>query len=451
VKSRALAITGIATGIGVVAINFSILNTAFATIQKEFSASILELQWMLNIYGIFISVFLVTMGRLADTYGRRRLFLIGLAIAGLASLISGLSPAPSWIIVAQALQGIAGAILLPVSQALISHLYPDNQRSHAIGIWATIAGLLLGIGPPVGGIIIHTCGWRWIFLINIPVVIVGAFLILRHLKESKSKTNRGEIDIPGILVLTVAIGALILAIVQGPQLGWSSHWDIMLFAAFLIAAFFLILVERKARFPIIHPEFFLNRNFVFGSLANFCMIGFVWAMFFLLPLYFQTARGDSPLLTGVVLLLVTGPLVLFSTAVGKLYGKIGARLPLIIGFLLLILSVGVQFSLEKSSGIVLPMLACLTLGIGWVFIIGPSTTVAISALSKDLAGVASGGFITIQEIGGSLGLAITGTVFRIVEPPFMQGYRNAMWVLLAISILGLVASLCLKTTRRRNP
>jgi len=276
-------------------------------------------------------------------------------------------------------------------------------------------------------------------------------LIWCYVKESKSKAHRGELDVPGVIVLSLAIGALILAIVQGPLLGWSSHWDIALFGVFLIASIFLVFIERKARFPIIHPEFFLNRNFVFGSFANFCMIAFVWSMFFLLPLYFQTVRGDSPLLTGTVLLFVTGPVALFSTAVGKLYGKIGARIPLIIGFLFLILSVLVQFSLKKTSGIALPMLACLCFGLGWVFIWGPSTTVAISALSKDLAGVASGGFITIQEIGGSLGLAITGTVFRIVEPPFMQGYSNAMWVLFVISLLGLAASLCLKITRRRNP
>ncbi len=443
-----LAIIGICLASAVQPINFSLITIAMPVIQKEFSASILELQWMLNIFGIVISIALVTMGRLADTFGRKRLFLIGILGAGCSSLMSGFAPSPAWIIAAQGIMGLAGAILLPVSQALISHSFPDHERGRAIGIWASMMGIALCAGPIVGGTLISLWGWRSIFFINIPLLLIGLQLILRYTKESKSTLHRGELDIKGLILLAIAIGSFVVGIVQGPNWGWDSPKILILLGIFILSSISLIFIERKAPFPIIHPEFFLKRTFLFASLGNFCMMFCVWAILFLMPLYLQNVRNDTPFKAGLIMLFALTPIALFSSLVGKLYAKVGPRLPMILGFLSFLLSITLQFFFEPTSSLLLTSAGCLFFGIGTVLVWGPSTTAAISAIPKDLAAVASGGFSTVQEIGGTLGLTIIGTIFRMGHPNFMVGFRYGLCALAVILIIGLLASLPL--TKQKN-
>lgn len=441
-----LAITGICFASAVQPINFSLVTIAIPVIQKEFSASILELQWMINIFGIVISIFLVTMGRFADSWGRKRVFLIGIVGAGCSSLISGFATSPAWIIVAQGIMGLAGAILLPVSQALISHLFPDHERGRAIGIWASMMGIALCTGPIVGGILISLWGWRAIFFINIPLLLMGLPLILRYVKESKSTLHRGELDLAGLIVLAIAIGSLVVGIVQGPNWGWDSFWIIALLGLFILSTVSLVFIERKVPFPIIHPESFLKPTFLFASLGNFCMMFYIWIFLFLMPLYLQNVRSDTPFQAGVIMLFATTPIALFSPWVGKFYAKVGPRLPMLLGFLAFFLSIVLQFFFEPTTSLILICAGCLFFGIGTVLIWGPSTTAAISALPKDLAAVASGGFSTVQEIGGTIGLTLIGTIFRMGHPPFMVGFRYGLSALLVILTVGLLAS-CRLTKR----
>jgi EmrB/QacA subfamily drug resistance transporter len=436
-----LAITGICFASAVQPINFSLVTIGVPVIQKEFSASILELQWMLNIFGIVISIFLVTMGRLADTFGRKRLFLTGMLGAGCSSLMSGFASSPAWIIAAQGIMGLAGSILLPVSQALISHAFPDHERGRAIGIWASMMGTALCAGPIVGGSLISLWGWRSIFFINIPLLLIALPLILRYAKESKSIIHRGELDLAGLIVLAVAIGSLVVGIVQGPGWGWDSLRILLLLGIFILSTISLIFIERKARFPIIHPEFFLKPTFLFASLGNFCMMFYVWPFLFLIPLYLQSVRNDTPFQAGLIMLFAMTPVALFSSSVGKFYGKVGPRTPIILGFLSFLVSIVLQFFFEATSSLLLTSAGCLFFGIGTVLIWGPSTTAAISALPKDLAAVASGGFSTVQEIGGTVGLTIIGTIFRIGHPQFMVGFRYGLWALAPILVIGLLAAL----------
>lgn len=442
--TKKLGILGIGFGCALIAVNFSSVSTALSTIHQDLGASFLELQWMLNIFGIFLSSCLVMMGRLADTYGRKKIFLIGMAGAGLASLIAGVAPHPGWIIFAQMLQGIFGAILLAVSQALLVHLYSEEERGKAIGIWASIAGITLGLGPLLAGTIISLLGWRWIFFINIPVAIFGLFIVWRYVQESKSVEHRGELDYWGMLLLFLTIGFLVLGVIQSTTWGFTSIWTILCGILFIICLPLLILVERKAPFPIIHPEFFLKRDFLLPSLAMFCIIFFVWTIFFLFPLYFQKARGDTPLATGCLMLFITGPSALLSTQVGKWYGKVGPKPLMLVGFLLFMLSILFQFFLEPTSPLVLGIAAALAFGFGWLFSWGSTTTAALSSVPRDLAGIASGAFTTISEIGATVGLSITGTVFRASSSPFMDGFRHSLWVILAVMCLGLLATLAQK-------
>lgn len=430
---RGLAILGIALPIMAVGMNFSIVNMAMSTLQKQFHASVSELQWLLNAFGIFLSVLMVTMGKLADVHGRRRLYFIGTIFVCVASLVSGFAPKLSWIIVSQAIQGMGGAIIIPISQALLSHLYPEEKRSQAIGIWATLASISLGIGPIVGGIVLEALGWRWIFLINVPIAILGLVLILRYVPESKSThASTTKIDYSGVFLLILTIGSLVVTIMQAPTWGWKVLWTM---ALFVVSLTLFILSERKSESPIIRPDFFFRRTFLLSTLANFCIVAFVWGDFFLLPYYLQNVHDLTPFNTGLLMLLVTGPVVLFSSTIGKLYNKTEPKFLMITGFLIFTLSSILQLFFNPHT-LSLPLIAAFCFGIGWVIAWGPSITSAVSSVPRDVAGLAAGAFTTVQEIGGTLGLTIAGTAFRI------QGnYSHGAWVLVAIAILGVLFSM----------
>jgi len=437
VLQRRLAIIGIALPTMAVGMNFSIVNMAMPTLQKQFDASISELQWLLNAFGIFLSVLMVTMGKLADKHGRRRLYLIGTVFACGASLISGLAPKLGWIIVAQAVQGMSGAIIIPISQALLSYLYPEEQRSHAIGIWATIACTSLGLGPIVGGSILEFLGWRWIFLINVPIALLSIYPLLKFVPESKSKHPHAKIDFRGVFLLMLTIGSLVVTIMQAPEWGLKVLWT---GALFLLSLILFILSEKKSESPIIRPDFFFQRTFLFSTLANFFIVFFVWGDFFLLPYYLQNEHAFSPLQTGLLMLLVTAPVVFFSAKVGRIYDKTGPKVLMLSGFILLALSGLIQVFFNSHS-IILPLIATFCFGIGWVISWGPSITSAISSVPRDAAGLASAAFTTVQEIGGTMGLTIAGTAFRIHD-----SFASGAFVLCAGAILGLIFTLGLKKT-----
>lgn len=432
---RRLAILGISLPIMAVGMNFSIVNMALSTLQKQFGASVSELQWVLNALGISVSVFLVTMGKLADAHGRRRLYLIGTLLVCLASLGSGLAPKLSWIIASQALMGISAAIVIPISQALLVHLHPEEKRAQAIGIWATLACTSLGIGPIVGGAIIEELGWRWIFLINVPIALLSLYPLLKFVPESKSKHTNTKIDLIGNLLLILTVGSLVVTIMQEPEWGWNVLWTA---AFFVVSLILFILSESRSESPIIRPDFFFNRTFLFSTLANFCIVFFVWGDFFLLPYYLQNEHGLSPLQAGLLMLLVTGPVILFSSTIGKIYSKTGPRLLMIVGFTFFILSSITQVFFNSHS-LVLPLIAAFCFGIGWVIAWGPSITSAVSSVPRDAAGLASAAFTTVQEIGGTLGLTIAGTLFRVGDH-----FSDGAWVLVVSAILGLIFSMGLK-------
>lgn len=434
---RFFAMLGILIAISIGALAFSVINTSLATIKKDLNASVNELQWIMNIMGIFISSTLVTMGRLADVYGRKRIYMIGILGMGVGMLGNGLAPNATWIIFFQALVGLSAAILLPISQALMSHLFPEEDRSKAISIWAAVIGVALATGPLLSGIIISTLGWRWIFLINVPFAAISFLLILLFVPESRSENESTIIDWSGALLLTLTIASFVLAVVQGSL--WRPSIIVSLYIISAISLVLLLIVEKKVKVPIIREDLFTNKRFIFSSLGNFCMIFFVWACFFLIPLYLQTIRQFSPMQAGLLMLFVSIPLAVMSPISGKFYRKFGPKILMMIGFALLILSTIVQMQFDLQSPLVTLILATLFFGLAWGFIWGPSTTAAISTISKNYAGIASGTFNTIQEIGGTVGLAITATVFRM-HKNFIIGYHDGLIVLLFICMIGMIAT-----------
>ena len=252
---RIFAIIGIGLGIMVVGMSWSIINTGLSSIQKELSASVLQLQWVMNSFGICLAVPLLTMGKLGDAYGKKKFYILGLIGCGIAFLGAGLSTNIAWIIACMAILGLASSAILPLSQALLVHLFPESKKGKAIAIWSTFVSISLAIGPLVGGVIIHFINWRWIFLINVVILFIALPLVAVFVKEQLRK-KAAHCDWGGVALLAVIVFSLIMGIMQGPNWGWSSFAIIGLFCVTIIALCFFIVVERRTQKPLFRPDLF---------------------------------------------------------------------------------------------------------------------------------------------------------------------------------------------------
>ncbi len=402
--SRSLAVTGILLGMSVLAVGWSSINMSLASIQTDLPASMFQVQWMMNAYGIFICIPLLAVGKLGDAYGRKKFYMAGLAGLGAACLGGALAPSPGWLIASMGLFGVSGASVLTLSQALTVHQFPESQKGRAIAIWATFTSVALAAGPLVGGTILSFLDWRWIFWLEVPISLIALLLVASFVKKEELRSV--ECGWGGVALFALIIGSLVAGIMQGPNWGWGSWKVISLFALSAIASWGFIAVERKSEKPLFRPDLFSHPNFLFASICNGCLIGFIWSLFFFLPIFLQNERGISSFETGATMLLITLPVAFLSVSVNKLYEKVGAKPLLAAGYFLLAVSVILQMRIPIQA-------SCLLMGFGWVLTWGPSAARALSTLPHRMAGMASGMFMTMQEIGGVIGLAASGVVFRM--------------------------------------
>ena len=423
----------IATSISsiVVILDTSIVNIALDRIGDTLSVGISGLQWVVNAYTLAFACLLLTGGTLGDRCGARRIYLAGLAVFTLASMLCGIAPTWGALTAARILQGMGAAMLMPSSLTLLNRAYGDpGERASAIGVWVGCGGAALAAGPLAGGVLIGLLGWRSIFLVNLPIGAVGMWLAAGAGRDASPAQSR-HVDFAGQAAAIVALGASIATFIEGPALGWGSPAILGGFAASVVAwAAFLAIEARRAQ-PMLPLALFRNRTFSGSAIIAMAATWNLFGLIFVLSLYFQQVRGYSPMRAGLAFLPMTVVVAAVNVLSGRWARARGPRQPVLAGLacalsgLLGMLPVA---PLAPYWSVGLPMLA---LGLGGGLIVPAVTAALIGSVAKDRAGIASGVLNAARQAGVALGVAVFGALLAMIHP-FEAGMRTVLGVAAAI-------------------
>jgi EmrB/QacA subfamily drug resistance transporter len=389
----------------------TVVNIALPAIRSQFDASISNLSWTVNAYTLVFGVLLVTGGRLGDVFGRKRMFLAGVVVFTLGSIGAGLSQSIDQLIVFRGVQGVGAAFLMPGSLSIITNAFQGPERGRALGLWAGISGLALGMGPVLGGLLVEKAGWEWIFFLNVPVALIAIPVTIYAVQESRDPAAVRRVDFAGILTLTVGLGALVLALVQANDYGWTST---RILTEFVIAAVGLTafgLLQWRQSDPMLDLSFFRNRTFNAGNATAFLVTFSMFATFFFLTIYMQTILGLSALETGVRFLPMTILIIVTAPIAGRLSDKYGSRWLLTGGMTLVALSLFLESRITDTSGYLTLLPAFIVGGIGMGMTMSPMTAAVMGSVDRTKAGAASGVLSMVRMIGGVFGVAALTAVF----------------------------------------
>ncbi|OKI06047.1 MFS transporter [Streptomyces sp. CB02923] len=403
-------------GVGLISflgcIDLTIVNTAAPQIQADLGATVTDLQLIVNMFIVALSMFMVTMGRLADSYGRRRVLYTGTVIFGLASLGAGFADTTGWLIAFRFLQGAAGAILYTSTGAIVQNAFPESQRGRAIGALYGVNGVGLAIGPMLGGVIVSAAGWHWVFWLNVPLVVLALALCSFSVRESRNEESITGVDWPGLILISLGIPALVLAFTLGGTWGWSSPSTLGLLGFALLALLAFYAVEKRAADPIISFGLFKHRAFLAAIVSDFALACFYTTVLFLLPLYLDEVRGYSGYATGAMLLPCTAVMAVLSPFVGRLTDRFGPRKLLVTGFTVFTISALLFTRLSADAPLTLIVAALVAMGVAWGCVLGPATVSALSSVPERQAGLAMGSSWTFHNLGGAIGLAVGIVIYR---------------------------------------
>ncbi|MFI8826964.1 MFS transporter [Streptomyces sp. NPDC053431] len=414
-----------------VGVDTTIVNVGLPEIGRGLGVGTRGLEWVVDAYTVVLAALLVVSGALADRFGRRRVFRTGLVVFGLSSLACALAPSLGALVAARAVQGIGASMLSPVALAIVVGAMPDpRERARAIGVWAAVFGLSMAAGPVTGGALIAAFGWRSVFWINAPVVVLALVLVALFVPESRGQRAR-RLDLPGQALLTVTLGLTVGVLIEGPRLGWGSPAALAGYALAGLAAGGFVLVERRRPEPLMDLGLFRRPAFataVLGATAVFVALN---VSLLLTTLYLQHTRGLTPLASG----LATLPMALGATVCapwsGHLVGRYGARRPLLLAGAFTTAGGLCLVGLGRDTGLPLLLTAYLLIGIGFGFANAPLTNTAVGGLPPSRAGVAGAITSTARQVGSAVGIAVAGALVTGVAPVELPGASRAGWWLVA--------------------
>jgi EmrB/QacA subfamily drug resistance transporter len=394
----------------------SIVNIAIPTIERELDTSIETVTWVLNAYNLAFAVLLIPAGRMADRFGRKRLFLLGITLFALCSLGAGLSTRIEMLIAWRAAQAMGAAIMVPVSLAILTLAFPAHQRGLALGIWGAIAGVAGAVGPTAGGLLTEYVGWEWIFFINIPVGLLAVLAGLAIIRESRDPEATHAIDLPGTAMLSVALFSLTFALIRGQEMGWSSAFITGLLATSVVSGALFVLVERVVSQPIVDLRMLRDRTFSAANIAILLFgLGFFGAVFILVQ-YLTVTEGYSALRAAFAITPFSGCIMLTGPLAGRLTDRFGPRPPVIAGVLLF--GAAMYSASLLGGGVPYPQIAWRLVlgGVGMGLTFAPLTSAAMGSVAGGRAGVGAGVFNTARQVGFTLGVAVLVAVFVAALP-----------------------------------
>jgi len=451
---RILAV--VATAFFMTILDVSIVNVALPSIARALSFSQANLQWVITAYAISFGGFLLLGGRAADLLGRRRVFIVGVALFTVASLVCGLSQSEGMLIAARAVQGLGGAIISPAALSIVMTSFEEGaERNKALGVWGALGGSGAAVGVLAGGVLTQYLSWRWIFFVNVPVGALVLGLTPRIVPESRREGPERRYDALGAVLVSGGLALLVYAISQAPNVGWATARTILLLVAagVLLAAF--LVNERRTADPLMPFHIFRVRTVAGANIVGFLLGGVLFANFFVLTLYVQDVLGYSAIKTGITFVATAGTAVVAAGIAQALTTRFGPKPIIAIGLVLLTaamvwyahIPVHGSFASDLLPGYVL-------VGVGIAFAYVPVSIASLAGVAEREAGLASGLFNTSQQIGGAIGTAIASTIFishfkslRIEGKSFAEahtgGYAWAFWGLAVIGVLALIAALTL--------
>ena len=430
-----------------------VVITALPRMQRDLHVSLASLQWTLNAYGIAFAAGIITAAALGDRFGRRKVFTVGLALFTFASIACALAPNLSALIVARTVQGLGGAVVLPLSLTILTAAFPIERRGMIVGVYGGLAGLAVAMGPIVGGAVTQSIDWHWIFWINVPIGVVAAILGVRLLPESYGAPER--LDLVGVGLVTAGVVSLVWALSRASDVGWSSPEVVgMLVAGAALLGGFVVW-ESSVREPMVPLRLFAARDFAVGNVTTFLMSGAIFAGGLLVTEEFQLARHYSPVGAGLHLLPFFATPMVVSPVAGALSDRIGRRPIIVVGLSLLTAGfVWVAWRGSLSASWIELVVALLIAGVGISMALPTVPTAVLSAVPEQDMGKASGINYMAQRFGAVFGVAIGSTVFAtyggLGSPAAVTaGFKPALWACAVFA--GLAALTGLAMSARRKP
>lgn len=402
-------LVGACFGLFILMLDSTVVALALPSIRHDVGATAAGLQWVMNGYLLAITALVVTAGRLGDQFGRKRLFLIGMALFALGSVVSGAAGDPLTLIFGRLLQGLGAAPMLPLSLAIVCNVFPAERQARALGIWAGISAVALGVGPLLGGALVDL-NWRLIFWINLPIALVGIAIMWVAAPESTDPDAGHRVDFAGLVTLAIGLTSVVLALVEAEE--WSSAVVVPLAALGAASLYAFWRVEHRGRSPIVDFSLFRNGPYFGASAAAFALVGSYWAVMFFQPQYLQDVRGCTAIGSGLRILPVTVPMIFISPFSARLIARFGARRLMTIGMALATLGLIALTQIGSDSSYALLLAGYLPFGIALGLVYAPMSTAAMAAMPPEKVGIASGVLAMDRVMAGTIALAITGAIFH---------------------------------------
>ncbi len=445
-------LAAVSFGLFMIMLDNTVVNVALPSIERDLHMTVSQLEWIVTAYALTFAALMLTGGKLADLLGRRRIFIVGLAVFTAASFACGIAPSAGFLIGARIVQGAGAALMNPATLSIITATFPPKERGTAIGIWAGTSALALAIGPLVGGLITEHISWSWIFYVNVPVGILGMLVARLAIDESRDTSHVQRLDFPGLATSALGLFALTYGLTEANSYGWSSTRILVSFAIAVVALTAFVLLELRQRVPMLDLSLFRDRSFAGANVIAMLVTLAMFGVFFFVSLFVQQVLHYSPVQAGAIFLPMTVLIILVAPPAGKLSDRIGSRWLLGAGMSLVGVSLLVFSRMEASWDFWNLLPAMVLSGFGMALTMTPMTAAAMSSVPVDKAGVGSGVLNSFRQVGGSLGIALMGAIIALyatgplrspqhVSSQFVNGLHHALLVSAAIAFAAAVVGI----------